>query len=214
MVALLVRLTFAGDSQHWRPSSPSSAWALAPGRGRRAQRSDERHRQPPEQRDRHAGLADRASTSRRPSSLCSTRTANTSGDQASSRAISTSAGGRRGSLTITPSFAPGNTTTRVQYYVAEFAAGVSVQRGIATLQRHEPHADRRAHADGGRLHQELRADLGAQRPTRSAARDEIWTVRATLGTGAAPCTSGTTTSLELTRDDGRAERRSPWPGRW
>ncbi len=33
-------------------------------------------------------------------------------------------------LTITPSVAPGNATTRVQYYVAEFDAGVSVQRGI------------------------------------------------------------------------------------
>jgi hypothetical protein len=36
-------------------------------------------------------------------------------------------------LTITPSAAPGGTNAYVQYYVAEFTAGVSVQRGTTTF---------------------------------------------------------------------------------
>src|SRR5215470_16722914 len=36
-------------------------------------------------------------------------------------------------LTITPTAAPGGTNAFVQYYVAEFTAGVSVQRGTATF---------------------------------------------------------------------------------
>jgi hypothetical protein len=134
--------------------------------------------------------------------LCSTRTANTSGDEGLFTCdLNVSGGTSR--LTITPSFAPGNTTTRVQYYVAEFDAGVSVQRGIATF-------------TGTSLTPTAAPTLTAvdcaksfvltsvRSTDASAARDEIWTVRAILGTGASPCTSGTTTSLELTRNDGQS----------
>ena len=72
--------------------------------------------------------------------LCSTRTANTTPDMALFTCdLNTGGAGGAARLTITPTAAPGNTTTRVQYYVAEFDAGVSVQRGTTTLQRHEPH---------------------------------------------------------------------------
>lgn len=134
--------------------------------------------------------------------LCSTRTANSSADAGLFTCdLNTTGGTPR--LTITPSVAPGNTTTRVQYYVAEFEAGVSVQRGIATF-------------SGTSLTPTATPTLTAVDCTKSfvltsvrstdssAARDEVWTVRAILGTGAAPCTSGTTTSLELTRNDGQS----------
>jgi len=107
-------------------------------------------------------------------------------------------------LTITPTTNPGNTTTRVQYYVTEFAAGVSVQRGTTTFNG----------TSGTGLTQT--ATLTAVDCTKSwvltsvrsvnstNTRDEQWRIRATLGSAAAPCTT-TTTSLELARLEGAAE---------
>jgi hypothetical protein len=106
-------------------------------------------------------------------------------------------------LTITPSAAPGGANAFVQYYVAEFTAGVSVQRGTATF-------------SGTSLTPSAAPTLTAVDCTKSflltSVRstdtvqdgDERWTVRATLGSAAAPCTTGTTTSLEMTRLEGLA----------
>lgn len=106
-------------------------------------------------------------------------------------------------LTITPTAAPGAANAFVQYYVAEFTAGVSVQRGTATF-------------SGTGLAPSAAPTLTAVDCTKSFVlttvrstdtvqdADERWTVRATLGTAAAPCTSGTTTSLEMTRLEGLA----------
>jgi hypothetical protein len=133
--------------------------------------------------------------------LCSIRTANSSGDDGLFTCdLNTTGGTPR--LTITPSVAPGNTTTRVQYYVAEFDSGVSVQRGTATFSgtsRTPSAAPTLTAVDCTKSFV-----LTSVRSTdSSASRDEVWTVRAVLGTGASPCTSGTTTSLELTRNDAR-----------
>ena len=135
--------------------------------------------------------------------LCSTRTANSSGDDGLFTCdLNNGGSGGTARLTITPSVAPGNTTTRVQYYVAEFDAGVSVQRGLATFSGTSltpPAAPSLAAVDCTKSFV-----LTSVRSTdTSTSRDEVWTVRAVLGTGAAPCTSGTTTSLELTRNDAR-----------
>ena len=106
-------------------------------------------------------------------------------------------------LTITPTAAPGGTNAYVQYYVAEFTAGVSVQRGTATF-------------TGASLTPSAAPTLTAVDCTKSFLltsvrstdtaqdADERWAVRATLGTAAAPCTTGTTTSLEMTRLEGLA----------
>ncbi len=106
-------------------------------------------------------------------------------------------------LTITPSAAPGGANAFVQYYVAEFTAGVSVQRGSVTF-------------SGTSLTPSAAPTLTAVDCTKSFVltsvrstdtaqdADERWNVRATLGTAAAPCTSGTTTSLEMTRLEGLA----------
>jgi hypothetical protein len=136
--------------------------------------------------------------------LCSIRTEASTGDAALFTCDLNNGGtGGAARLTITPSTAPGNTTTRVQYYVAEFDAGVSVQRGTATF-------------SGTSLTPAATPTLSAVDCTKSfaltsvrstdtrAARDEIWMIRALLGTGASPCTSGTTTSLELTRNEGQS----------
>jgi hypothetical protein len=105
-------------------------------------------------------------------------------------------------LSITPVTAPGGATSFVQYYVAEFAAGVSVQRGTVTF-------------TGTNLTPTAAPALTTVDCTKSfvltsarttlanATADEEWTVRATLGTAAAPCTT-TTTNLELTRLEGVA----------
>jgi hypothetical protein len=104
-------------------------------------------------------------------------------------------------LTITPAAAPGTTTAAVHYYVAEFLAGVSVQRGTATF-------------NGTSLTPSATPSLSAVDCTKSflltsvrstdasANADERWMIRATLGSAATPCTTGTTTSLELTRLEG------------
>ena len=91
----------------------------------------------------------------------------------------------------------------MQYYVAEFTAGVSVQRGTATF-------------TGTSLTPSAAPTLTAVDCTKSFLlttvrstdtaqdADERWAVRATLGSAAAPCTTGTTTSLEMTRLEGLA----------
>jgi hypothetical protein len=136
--------------------------------------------------------------------LCSTRTANNTPDLAFySCALNNGGVGGTPRLTITPSAAPGNITTRVHYYVAEFTAGVSVQRGAATF-------------SGTALTPTAAPSFTAVDCTKSfvltsmrsnqtgTSNDERAFVRATLGTAAAPCTSGTSSNLELTRLEGSA----------
>src|SRR5262245_23066773 len=66
--------------------------------------------------------------------LCSIGTDNAMPDQALYTCDLNNGGtGGAARLTITPTTNPGNTTTRVQYYVVEFAAGVSVRRGITVF---------------------------------------------------------------------------------
>ena len=116
--------------------------------------------------------------------------------------LNTGGAGGAARLTITPGTAPGGATSFVQYYVAEFTAGVSVQRGTASF-------------TGTNLTPTAAPALTAVDCTKSfvltsvrttqgtATVDERWTVRATLGTAAAPCTT-TTSNLELTRLEGSA----------
>lgn len=134
--------------------------------------------------------------------VCSSRAPNSTVNQALySCDLNNGGAGGAARLTITPAAAPGATTANVQYYVAEFLAGVSVQRGTATF-------------SGTSLTPSATPSLTAVDCTKSFLltsvrsteanqnADERWTIRATLGTAAAPCTSGTTTSLELTRLEG------------
>jgi hypothetical protein len=110
-----------------------------------------------------------------------------------------------GRLTITPgATAPAASSTTVNYYVAEFAAGVSVQRGTTTIT-----GTNLAPATAVTLSTAVDCTksfvLVNQRDTdNSGARDEVWTIRAFLATGGTPCTSGTTTSLDISRNLGRA----------
>jgi hypothetical protein len=136
--------------------------------------------------------------------LCSIRTQNSSGDDALFTCdLNNGGAGGTARLTITPSVAPGNTTTRVQYYVTEFDAGVSVQRGAATFSGTSTTPTATPSLTAVDCAKSF--VLTSVRSTdTSTARDEVWTVRAILGTGASPCTSGTTTSLELTRNDGQS----------
>lgn len=137
--------------------------------------------------------------------ICSTRTTQTTPDIYQVGCdLNNGGGGGAGRLTITPgSTAPASNSQFVTYYVAEFSAGVSVQRGTATF-------------SGTSLTPSSAVTLSTavdctksfvlinQRDTdTSSARDEVWTIRAFLATGGSPCTSGTTTSLDLSRNDGR-----------
>lgn len=135
--------------------------------------------------------------------LCSTRTANTSADDGMvSCDLNTGGPGGAARLTITPATELGNTTTRVQYYVVEFGAGVSVQHGIAVFSgtNTTPTATPTLTA----VDCTKSFVLLSQRSTDSStSRDEIWTIRALLATGANPCTTGTTSTLQLTRTVGR-----------
>src|SRR5262245_27639660 len=137
--------------------------------------------------------------------LCSIGTDNAMPDEALYTCdLNNGGAGGAARLTITPSTNPGNTTTRVQYYVVEFAAGVSVQRGIATFNG----------TSGAGLTQTPTLTsvdctkswvLTSVRSVNTTnTRDEQWRIRATLGSAAAPCTT-TTTSLELARLEGAAE---------
>ena len=138
--------------------------------------------------------------------ICSTRTTNSTPDIYQVGCdLNNGGSGGAGRLTITPgSTAPAASSQFVTYYVAEFSAGVSVQRGTATF-------------SGTSLTPSSAVTLSTavdctksfvlinQRDTdTSNARDEVWTIRAFLATGGSPCTSGTTTSLDLSRDDGRS----------
>jgi hypothetical protein len=133
--------------------------------------------------------------------VCSTRTSNDTAQLALYTCdLNTGAGPR---LTITPSAAPGNTTTRVQYYVAEFEAGVSVQRGTATFSG--PSLAPSSSPTLTAIDCTKSFIVTSVRSTEAANNvDERWGIRATLGSAATPCTSGTTTSLELTRNAGGA----------
>ena len=136
--------------------------------------------------------------------MCSIGTDNTMPDEALYTCdLNNGGSGGAARLTITPTTNPGNTTTRVQYYVVEFAAGVSVQRGTTVF----------TGTSGTGLTQT--ATLTSVDCTKSwvltsvrsengtNTRDEQWRIRATLGSAAAPCTS-TTTGLELARLEGTA----------
>jgi hypothetical protein len=105
-------------------------------------------------------------------------------------------------LTITPSAAPGGTNSFVQYYVAEFAAGVSVQRGTATFSGTS--VTPTAAPSLSTVDCTKSFVLTSVRSTQTLQNaDEQWTVRATLGTFASPCTTSTS-NLELTRLEGAA----------
>jgi hypothetical protein len=105
-------------------------------------------------------------------------------------------------LSITPSAAPAGTNAWVQYSVAEFTAGVTVQRGTATFSGTSltptaavtlsPAVD----CTKSFVLTSVRSTVTAQNA------DEQWTVRATLGSAASPCNSGTSTALELRRLEG------------
>jgi len=139
--------------------------------------------------------------------ICSTRTSDSTPDVYQIGCdLNNGGSGGAGRLTITPgATAPGSAgSTSVTYYVAEFTAGVSVQRGTATF-------------SGTNLTPTAAVTLSTavdctksfvlinQRDTdNSSSRDELWQIRAFLATGASPCTSGTTTTLDLSRNLGRA----------
>lgn len=135
--------------------------------------------------------------------ICSTRTTNAT-PNIQLATCDLNSGGGTPRLSITPSAAPGLNTTTVTYYVAEFAAGVSVQRGSASF-------------SGAALVPTAAVTLGTavdctksfvllsvRSTDNSSARDELETIRGFLATGGAPCTSGTTTSLDLSRNLGQA----------
>jgi len=134
--------------------------------------------------------------------LCSTRTANDTAQLALYTCELNNGGvGGAARLTITPSAAPGNTTTRVSYHVAEFTAGVSVQRGTSTFVNTSLTPSAAATITSVDCTKSF--VLTSVRDTdASNARDEVWGIRATLGSAASPCAT-TTTSLELTRLEGR-----------
>ena len=137
--------------------------------------------------------------------ICYTRTTQSTPDiYQIGCALNNGGSGGAGQLTITPGpTAPATSSTTVNYYVAEFAAGVSVQRGTATF-------------SGTSLTPSSAVTLSTavdctksfvlvnQRDTDSnAGRDELWQIRAFLATSGSPCTTGTTTSLDLSRGLGR-----------
>ena len=137
--------------------------------------------------------------------LCSTRTANTTPDMALYTCdLNTGGAGGAARLTITPSAAPGNVTTRVQYYVVEFDAGVSVQRGTTTLNGTSGAGLTQTPAISSVDCTKSFVLTSVRSVNSNNNRDEQWKIRATLGSAAAPCTT-TTTTLELARIEGAAE---------
>ena len=105
-------------------------------------------------------------------------------------------------LTITPTVAPGANAATVSYAVAEFSAGVSVQRGIVTFSDTTQTPDTAPTLSAVDCTKSF--VLTSVRTTNNDNKnDEIATVRAILGTAASPCTTGTTTSLDLYRNLGR-----------
>src|SRR4029079_5992331 len=96
-----------------------------------------------------------------------------------------------------------NNTILVQYYVAEFTAGVSVRRGTATFTG--TNTTPTAAPTLSALDCTKSFVINSVRSTStSTTSDEQWTIRGILGTAASPCTTGTTTSLELRRNEGTA----------
>jgi hypothetical protein len=137
--------------------------------------------------------------------LCSTRTANTTPDVALYTCdLNTGGAGGAARLTITPSAAPGNATTRVQYYVVEFDAGVSVQRGTTTFNGTSGAGLTQTPAISSVDCSKSFVLTSVRSVNTNNNRDEQWKIRATLGSAATPCTT-TTTSLELARIEGAAE---------
>ena len=137
--------------------------------------------------------------------ICATRTAEGSPDVYQVGCdLNNGGSGGAGRLTITPgATAPASNSQFVSYYVAEFSAGVSVQRGSTTI-------------TGTNLAPTTAVTLSTavdctksfvlinQLDTdTSGSRDEVWEVRALLATSGSPCTSGTTTSLNLSRNLGQ-----------
>ena len=134
--------------------------------------------------------------------VCTSETLNTDPSRALATCeLNNNGSGGAAQLSITPGAAPAATTIAVFYHVAEFVAGVSVQRGTTTF-------------SGTALTPSSTPSLSAVECTKSFAitsvrstststtTDEHWLIRAILGTGASPCVSGTTTSLELSRNEG------------
>ncbi len=135
--------------------------------------------------------------------VCSTRTSNTlPNTMLVTCALNNGGSGGAAQLTLTPAAAPGASALIVQYTVVEFTAGVSVQRGTTTFTGTTLTADSAPSITAVDCTKSFVLTTAID-TDNSNARDELWEVRAILGTGASPCTSGTTTSLELTRDLGR-----------
>src|SRR4029453_11070788 len=104
-------------------------------------------------------------------------------------------------LTITTGATVTNNTILVQYYIGEFTAGVSVQRGVAAFTGTSTTPTSGTPSLTAVNCTKSFVFLTSRSTSTSATADETWTVRGILGTGASPCTSSTTTSLELTRND-------------
>lgn len=139
--------------------------------------------------------------------VCSTRTTSTIPNVALA-SCQLAQSGSDTVLTIAFSSAPAANTTAVQYYVAVFEAGVSVQRGSAsfTTGLTPTAAPSITAVDCTKSF----VQTSVRSASASSAADEQWTVRAILGTEASPCTSGTTTSLELTRNEAGSTITVEW----
>jgi hypothetical protein len=136
--------------------------------------------------------------------VCSTRTTQTTADiYMISCDLNTSGGSPR--LTITPgATAPAASSTFVSYYVVEFTAGVSVQRGSATFSGTSLTPTSAVTLSTAVDCAKSFVLTSVRDNDSSNSRDEVWTIRAFLATGSAACTSGTTTSLDLSRNVGRS----------
>ncbi len=118
-------------------------------------------------------------------------------------------------LSIKADVAPGSNVMTVSYHVAEFDLGVSVQRSVTTFPS--------TAGDGTDLTQTVTLStavdctksfviMGGERTTSASTAtnlDERYTIRALLG-GASACTSGTTTSLGLTRLESGTQVSASW----
>ncbi|HEU5193195.1 MAG TPA: hypothetical protein VFW70_00545, partial [Methylomirabilota bacterium] len=138
--------------------------------------------------------------------ICATRTTQTTPDIYQVGCDLNNGGtGGAGRLTITPgATAPSAANVQfVSYYVAEFAAGVSVQRGSTTITGVNLTPTTPVTLSTAVDCTKSFVLINVRDTDTSGTRDEVWQVRAFLATGSSPCTSGTTTSLNLSRNLGQ-----------
>ena len=117
-------------------------------------------------------------------------------------------------LSIKPDVAPGASTMVVAWHVAEFEVGVSVQRGTTFFAATDPGPDTHLTNDVTITAVDCTKSfvvMAGERTTDANAvnDDERFTVRALLGGGTA-CTSGTTTTLGLTRNEAADDVTVAW----